>query len=177
MRFLRPPATIDKSQSTLCSMSTGTMVSGSSSNSSSHRTQTTATSDSNNNVDDEDDGIESLNRSTVCVNGDDVHDGSSSECSYNECDITLIDDNDMFCDAKTDGEMLYCQVVEMLRFEVEVCFLMCPRNSSLRFSSAFHSDALFDLSFVNVAIILMNIETINALCTFCAEGERERERA
>lgn len=117
---MRPPATIDKSQSTLYSMSTSTMVSGSSTNSGSSRTRTTATSDSNNNVDDEDDGIESLNRSTVCDNGDDEHDGSSSEYSYNECDITLIDDDDIFCEAKTDGEMLYCQVVEMLRFEVEV---------------------------------------------------------
>lgn len=125
---MRPPATIDKSQSTLYSMSTSTMVSGSSStNSGSSRTQTTATSDSNNNVDDEDDGIDSLNRSsTVCDNGDEEHDGSSSEYSYNECDITLIDDDDLFCEAKTDGEMLYCQVVEMLRFEVEVC-----RNSIL----------------------------------------------
>lgn len=118
---MRPPAVIDKSHTTLYSMSTSTMVSGSSSNSGSNGTRTTATSDSNNNVDDDDDGIESLNRSTVCVNGDDEHDGSSSECSYNECDITLIDDDDIFCDAKTDGEMLYCQVVEMLRFEVEVC--------------------------------------------------------
>lgn len=118
---MRPPATIGKSQTTLYSMSSSTMVSGSSCNSGSNGTRTTATSDSNNNVDDVDDGIESLNRSTICVNGDDEHDGSSSECSYNECDITLIDDNDIFCDAKTDGEMLYCQVVEMLRFEVEVC--------------------------------------------------------
>lgn len=133
MRFLRPPATIDKSQSTLYSMSTGTMVSGSSS--STDRTRTTGNSDTNNNVDDEDDGIESLNRSTVCVNGDDEHDGSSSECSYNECDITLIDDDDIFCDAKTDGEMLYCQVVEMLRFEVEVCVLVVA--GFLRFHESF----------------------------------------
>lgn len=113
---MRPPATIDKTQSALYSMSMSTMVSGSSS------TRTTATSDSNNNVDDDDDdGIESLNRSTVCVDGDNERDGSSSEYSYNECDITLIDDDDIFCEAKTDGEMLYCQVVEMLRFEVEVC--------------------------------------------------------
>lgn len=63
-------------------------------------------SDSNNNVNDDD---------------DDEHDESSSEFSFNECDITLIDDDDLFCDAKNDGELLYCQVVEMLRFEVEVC--------------------------------------------------------
>lgn len=98
------------------------MVSGNSTNSDSSRTRTTATSDSNNNVDDDDDGIESLNRSNVCVNGDVENDGSSSECSYTECDITLIDDDDIFCHAKTDGEMLYCQVVEMLRFEFEVGF-------------------------------------------------------
>lgn len=138
MRFLRPPVTIDKSQSTLYSMSTSTMVSGSSSsNGSTNQTRTTANSDTNNNMDDEDDGIESLNRSTVCVNGDD--DGSSSECSYNECDITLIDDDDLFCDAKTDGEMLYCQVVEMLRFEIEVCVSVVPDN---------HPDFL--LSFTNI---------------------------
>lgn len=121
MRFMRPPVPINKSHTTLCSMSTSTMVSGSSTNSGSSRTRTTVTSDSNNNLDDDDDGIASLNRSTVCVNGDVENDGSSSECSYNECDITLIDDDDIFCEAKTEGEMLYCQVVEMLRFEVEVC--------------------------------------------------------
>lgn len=125
MRFMRPPATIDKSQTTLYSMSMSTMVSGGSSNSGSNRTRTTATSsDSNNNVDDDDDGIQSLNRSTVCADVDEENDGSSSEYSYNECDITLIDDDDIFCEAKTDGEMLYCQVVEMLRFEVEVCLEM-----------------------------------------------------
>lgn len=117
MQFLRPPD-IDKSQSTLYSMSTSTMFSG---NRTSHQTRTTATSDSNNNVDDEDDGIEPSNGSAVCVDGNSEHDGSSSECSYNERDITLIDDDDIFCEAKTDGEMLYCQIVEMLRFEVEVC--------------------------------------------------------
>lgn len=139
MQFMRrPPATIDKSHTTLYSVSSNTMISGSSSSNGSTRTQTTA-SDSNNNLDDEDDGIgiESLNRSTVCVNGDD-NDGSSSEFSYNECDITLIDDEDIFCGTKNDGEMLYCQVVEMLRFEVEVClrksfvflhfFLLCCEN-------------------------------------------------
>lgn len=118
----RPPATIDKSHTTLYSISSNTMISGSGSSNGSTRTQTTA-SDSNNNLDDDDDGIgiESLNRSTVCVNGDDNDDVSSSEFSYNECDITLIDDEDIFCGTKNDGEMLYCQVVEMLRFEVEVC--------------------------------------------------------
>lgn len=119
MLFLRPPATIDKSHSTLCSMSTSTMVS--TTNSSSCRTRNTITSDSNNNVEDDDDGIESLNRSTICVNEDEQNDESSSEYSYNECDITLIDDDNIFCDAKTDGEMLYCEIVEMLRFEVQVC--------------------------------------------------------
>lgn len=119
MLFLRSPATIDKPHSTLCSMSTSTMVS--SADTSSCRTGNTITSDSNNNVQDDDDGIESLNRSTICVNEDEQNDESSSEYSYNECDITLIDDDNIFCEAKTDGEMLYCEIVEMLRFEVEVC--------------------------------------------------------
>ena len=136
MRFLRPSATpIDKSQATLYSLSSSTMVSGGGgSGSSSSRTQTTATSssDSNNNVDDDDDGIESLNRSmNGCggSGGSDERDMASLSSddddggdSYNECDITLIDDDDSLCDAKTDGEMLYCQVVELLRFELEVCF-------------------------------------------------------
>lgn len=140
MRFLRPPATpIDKSQTTLYSVSSSTMVSGSGGGggSSSNRTQTTATnsSDSNNNLDDEDDGIESLNRSmNGCggSGGSDERDTASSldddddNGSYNECDITLIDDDDILCDAKTDGEMLYCQVVELLRFELEVgCAFIC----------------------------------------------------
>lgn len=131
MRFLRPPATpIDKSQTTLYSLSSSTMVSGG--GSSSNRTQTTATSssDSNNNLDDEDDGIESLNRSMNGCGGSggsggsderDMASSSDDDGSYNECDITLIDDDDILCDAKTDGEMLYCQVVELLRFELEVC--------------------------------------------------------
>lgn len=140
MRFLRPPGTpIDKSRTTLCSVSSSTMVSGNGGGSS-NRTQTTATSsssDSNNNLDDEDDGIESLNRSmngcggsggsggsderdTTCSLDDGEHDDDDNG-SYNECDITLIDDDDILCDAKTDGEMLYCQVVELLRFELEVC--------------------------------------------------------
>lgn len=102
MQFLRSGATMDKSQSTLYSMST--YLSGSTNSS---RTRTMDSSDSNNNVSDDDD--------------DDEHDESSSEFSFNECDITLIDDDDLFCDAKNDGELLYCQVVEMLRFEVEVC--------------------------------------------------------
>lgn len=77
-------------------------------------------SDSNNNVNDDDD--------------DDEHDESSSEFSFNECDITLIDDDDLFCDAKNDGELLYCQVVEMLRFEVEVCL---PSNTNYIFCCCF----------------------------------------
>lgn len=119
MQFMRRPVSIDKSHLTFSSVSTNTMVSGSSSCNGSSQSRRTA-SDTNNNLEDDDDGIESLNRSTVCVNGED-HDDSSSELSFNECDITLIDDEDIFCGAKTDGEMLYCQVVEMLRFEIEVC--------------------------------------------------------
>lgn len=103
MQFMRIPVTMDKTQSTLYSVSTNTMISGSSGSS---RTRTVNSSDSNNNVDDDDEN----------------DDGSSSDLSYNECDITLIDDEDIHCEGKTDGELLYCQVVEMLRFEVEVCY-------------------------------------------------------
>lgn len=137
MRFLRPPATpIDKSRTTLYSVSSSTMVNGSG-GSSSNRTQTPATSssDSNNNLDDEDDGIESLNRSMNGCGGSggsderdtvsSLDDDDDDNGSYNECDITLIDDDDILCDAKTDGEMLYCQVVELLRFELEVCCIHC----------------------------------------------------
>lgn len=105
MQFMRTPVTMDKTQSTLYStVSSNTMISGSSGSS---RTRTVTSSDSNNNVDD-----------------DDENDGSSSDLSYNECDITLIDDEDIHCEGKTDGELLYCQVVEMLRFEVEVCYTL-----------------------------------------------------
>lgn len=145
MRFLRPPATpIDKSQTTLYSVSSSTMVNGNGSGgSTSNRTQTTPTSssDSNNNLDDEDDGIDSLNRSmNGCGSGSggsDERDTASSlddddddNGSYNECDITLIDDDDILCDAKTDGEMLYCQVVELLRFELEVCCCACKMQNT-----------------------------------------------
>lgn len=122
MQFMRSGATMDKSQSTLYSMST--YLSGSSNSS---RTRTMNSSDSNNNVDDDDDD----------------NDESSSEFSFNECDITLIDDDDILCDAKNDGELLYSQVVEMLRFEVEVCytkkklyslnlFVNCPAGNYLK---------------------------------------------
>lgn len=151
MRFLRPPATpIDKSRTTLYSVSSSTMVNGSGGGgSSSNRTQTTASSssDSNNNLDDEDDGIESLNRSMNGCGGSGGSGGSDGRetassldddddddnGSYNECDITLIDDDDILCDAKTDGEMLYCQVVELLRFELEVCCIDPLYNMQIHF--------------------------------------------
>lgn len=95
MQFMRQP--IEKSHSTLYSTSTKSMVS---------------TSDSNNNDDDEDAGV-SLDRSAA--------DDDSSELSYNECDITLMDDD--MCDAKNEAELMFFQVVEMLRYEQEVCVL------------------------------------------------------
>lgn len=54
-------------------------------------------------------------------NGNDHHD-SDSDLSYNECDITLMDDD--LCDAKNEAEMMFFQVVEMLRYEQEVCFCL-----------------------------------------------------
>lgn len=110
---MRSGATMDQSQSTLYSMST--YLSGSTD---SGRTRTMESSDSNNNVND---------------NDDEHDDDSSSEFSFNECDITLIDDDDILCDAKTDGELLYCQVVEMLRFEVEVCVPTMRFSASILF--------------------------------------------
>lgn len=104
---------IDKSQSTL-SMSVKSSVS---------------TSDSNNNDDDVDSG-RSADAPTVslCTESGRIDSASSVELaadvssldtSYDECDITLID-HDM-CNAKNEAELMFFQVVEMLRCEQEVC--------------------------------------------------------
>lgn len=118
MQFMRP-STIDKAHSTL-SMSMKSTIS---------------TSDSNNNDDDVDSG-RSADAPTVSLctesgrndsesslrsheDDDNDVDDSSSDLSYNECDITLID-HDM-CDGKNEAEIMFFQVVEMLRCEQEVC--------------------------------------------------------
>lgn len=114
MQFMRP--TIDKAHSTL-SMSMKSTVS---------------TSDSNNNDDDVDSG-RSADAPTVSLGTEsgrhssesslELHqDDSSSDLSYNECDITLID-HDMN-DAKNEAELMFFQVVEMLRCEQEVCWFL-----------------------------------------------------
>lgn len=62
-------------------------------------------------------GIEPSNDSDASSSSSD---GSSSlnEC----CDMTLVDDNDMMdYDPKNEAEMMFFQVVEMLRSEQEVC--------------------------------------------------------
>lgn len=47
---------------------------------------------------------------------------TDSELSYNECDITLVDDVEMIkTDPKNEAEMMFRQVMEVLRFEQEVC--------------------------------------------------------
>lgn len=46
---------------------------------------------------------------------------SDSDLSLNECDMTLVDDDDLCCAPKNDAEMMFFQVVEILRFEQEVC--------------------------------------------------------
>lgn len=74
---------------------------------------------------------ENANRS-FCFRGDSVSgedddedDESDSDLSFNECgDITLlVDDGDMICDPKNEAEMMFLQVVEMLRYEQEVCVI------------------------------------------------------
>lgn len=47
-------------------------------------------------------------------------DDSSDGFSYTEYDITLVDDSDINCDPKNEGEMMFYQVLGMLRFEQEV---------------------------------------------------------
>ena len=44
---------------------------------------------------------------------------TDSDLSYNECDVTFVDD-DSCPDAKNEAEMMFFKVVEMLRYEQEV---------------------------------------------------------
>lgn len=54
--------------------------------------------------------------------GGDDDDDSDSDISLNECcDMTLVDDDDFGYDPKNEAEMMFLQVVEMLRDEQEVC--------------------------------------------------------
>lgn len=78
-------------------------------------------SDSNNNDDDGEESCQCNGNGTGSESTpehDDRDDDTSSDLSYNECDITLMDDD--MTDAKNEAEMMFFQVVEMLRFE-EVC--------------------------------------------------------
>jgi hypothetical protein len=54
-------------------------------------------------------------------NNDYYNSDSESEFSYNECDVTLVDDleNEKH-DPKNDAEKMFFQVMEVLRFEQEV---------------------------------------------------------
>ncbi len=65
----------------------------------------------------------SMHASSGGKNGDLVSNISDteSELSYNECDITLVDDMEMIkMDPKNEAEMMFQQVMEVLRFEQEV---------------------------------------------------------
>lgn len=55
---------------------------------------------------------------------EEVDDDSSDGFSYTEYDITLVDDSDINCDPKNEGEMMFYQVLGMLRFEQEVGFYL-----------------------------------------------------
>lgn len=112
MEFLRP-SVMDKSHSTLYSISTKSMASS---------------SDSNNNDDDGADSGQCNGTGTgseSMPDRDDRDDDTSSDLSYNECDITLMDDD--MPDAKNEAEVMFFQVVEMLRFEEvrqHLCFVI-----------------------------------------------------
>lgn len=51
---------------------------------------------------------------------------SDSELEYSECDITLVDDEDMnkSGNPKNEAEQMFLQVMEVLRFEQEVCMFV-----------------------------------------------------
>lgn len=60
-------------------------------------------------------------QSTLCSSSISVISDSDSDLSYNECDMTLVDDDDITkCDPTNEAEMMFLQVVEMLRYEQEV---------------------------------------------------------
>lgn len=62
----------------------------------------------------------STNKSVISDDDDDVDD-SDSDVSLSECcDMTLVDSDDFGYDPKNEAEMMFLQVVEMLRCEQEV---------------------------------------------------------
>lgn len=63
----------------------------------------------------------STTKSVISDLDDNENDDSDSDLSLNECDMTLVDDDDLCCAPKNDAEMMFFQVVEILRFEQEVC--------------------------------------------------------
>lgn len=114
----------------------------------SHTTLYTSTMSTNKsrisgNVDDDeddDDGVGGGGGSSGIEPSNDSDASSSSDgsSSLNECcDMTLVDDNDMMdYDPKNEAEMMFFQVVEMLRNEQEVCVFFFNK----KFCSSFHSD-------------------------------------
>lgn len=75
---------------------------------------------------------------------------TESEFSYNECDITLVDDIDTIkSDPKNEAEMMFLQVMEVLRYEQEV-------SSGLIF---FHFYSRRGSQRVNEAILLKSCST------------------
>lgn len=64
--------------------------------------------------------LTNLKRISRRYNDEDGDDDSSDGFSYTEYDITLVDDSDINCDPKNEGEMMFYQVLGMLRFEQEV---------------------------------------------------------
>lgn len=74
--------------------------------------------------------LTNLKRMSRMYNDDnDGDDDSSDGFSYTEYDITLVDDSDINCDPKNEGEMMFYQVLGMLRFEQEVGVLFGVQHS------------------------------------------------
>lgn len=105
MHLLSP---MEKSQSTLYSTSTISVNNNSSSTNSGDYDRTNNINNVNNN---------DINN----INTNSISDDSDSDLSLNECDVTFVDDDDINCTPKNEAEMMFYQVVEMLRFEQEVC--------------------------------------------------------
>lgn len=53
---------------------------------------------------------------------------TDSELSYTDCDVTLVDDIDYKCDPSNDAEKMLFQVMEVLRYEQEVIFVINQKS-------------------------------------------------
>lgn len=110
---------IEKSHSTLYSISTKSMISDSGGGGDGECGGDYHNSDGNDDYDDDGDAVD--NRSdTRSVNSD-------FELTYCEGDVTLMDE-DFSGDATNDAEKMFLQIVEILRDEQEVCalyFIFC----------------------------------------------------